>query len=678
MYIKTILWFVILVNFTPLNAQQNYSDFKVNFNVDEYILDNSDKETLDALIQEAKSGGYYEITLTAHTDNDGSNAYNIALSNKRAESVKDYLISGGLKGRVMDVEWFGEARPEASNTSTVGKSINRRVVVSLKKYRLNNVGDVIKTSGGDFKQQFRIRAGKDNTITGKKGTKVFLPKDALVTKDGKPVPAEDVTIELQEFQTSHDAIFNQLSTISNGQVLESGGMFTIVAKYNGEELKLKDGKSMDIEMPSSNMKNDMQVFVGVKNSEGITEWQPTSKPFAVKSANNVNLPYVNLDVEMLENLKQSVEADKPGVIQKQYEMHLGRHIPVLKGRPALKAYPTEEERFTFFERIFYSKQKRERILQEECTAVDRYNKRKLDRYEEYVKRHEKGNVLYMEDVIAQSNFYKWAKDQLEVCREHIAVYEKMGFNIALDNLIRQSNANEVKSAVSNANLMRDINYGENEKAKMLELYRMEYQLNNMLNMPYFEIVARYAPQGVLDLDRVNTGTSNKVSDNDFTNRLLMNVFANRFCSDNKELQAMFKTSNMELYEKRSKLGLTDMATVSNVYTTSITGFGSINCDRFSSTPPDQMVNITIECNSENSQISFFIPSINSYLYAYRKDNTYEVKLPEGVKATMVVVGLDNGTPLFAKEKVEIKRKMKLAANPQPSTLKQIQKEVASI
>jgi OOP family OmpA-OmpF porin len=68
------------------------------------------------------------IAIEGHTDSDGSDAYNQALSERRALSVKKALIAHGVNGSRLSTHGHGESQPVASNDSDEGRAYNRRVV----------------------------------------------------------------------------------------------------------------------------------------------------------------------------------------------------------------------------------------------------------------------------------------------------------------------------------------------------------------------------------------------------------------------------------------------------------------------------------------------------------------------------------------------------------------------
>ena len=71
------------------------------------------------------------VDVYGHTDSQGSDAYNLTLSQRRASSVSQYLASQGVDPRRLNTQGFGESRPVASNDTEAGRAANRRVEVSI-------------------------------------------------------------------------------------------------------------------------------------------------------------------------------------------------------------------------------------------------------------------------------------------------------------------------------------------------------------------------------------------------------------------------------------------------------------------------------------------------------------------------------------------------------------------
>jgi len=71
------------------------------------------------------------LEVDGHTDSVGADAYNQQLSEKRADSVRDYLISQGVNGTRLVAKGYGETQPIADNATAEGRASNRRVVMKV-------------------------------------------------------------------------------------------------------------------------------------------------------------------------------------------------------------------------------------------------------------------------------------------------------------------------------------------------------------------------------------------------------------------------------------------------------------------------------------------------------------------------------------------------------------------
>ena len=71
------------------------------------------------------------VDVAGHTDNTGSESYNQALSQRRAQAVASYLQAQGVQPVRLQVTGYGETRPIADNSSEQGRSQNRRVEITL-------------------------------------------------------------------------------------------------------------------------------------------------------------------------------------------------------------------------------------------------------------------------------------------------------------------------------------------------------------------------------------------------------------------------------------------------------------------------------------------------------------------------------------------------------------------
>lgn len=94
------------------------------------ILDPS-KPSLDELAQLLTSKSLWKLEISGHTDDVGDDNANLVLSKKRAEALKNYLVSKGISADRMATLYFGETKPIADNTSPEGRKKNRRVEMKI-------------------------------------------------------------------------------------------------------------------------------------------------------------------------------------------------------------------------------------------------------------------------------------------------------------------------------------------------------------------------------------------------------------------------------------------------------------------------------------------------------------------------------------------------------------------
>jgi len=94
-------------------------------------LNDSFHEVLDSVILVLQEFNKTVIVVAGHTDSIGSNEYNQALADRRANSVAQYLLSKQVVAERIETVSFGEDVPIADNSSGEGRALNRRVELSL-------------------------------------------------------------------------------------------------------------------------------------------------------------------------------------------------------------------------------------------------------------------------------------------------------------------------------------------------------------------------------------------------------------------------------------------------------------------------------------------------------------------------------------------------------------------
>ncbi len=90
-------------------------------------------DELNTVVKFLTDNAKVEIEVSGHTDNIGSDAYNMNLSQKRAEAVKTYLVSKGVTEKRITSKGYGKTKPIAENTTELGREQNRRVEFTITK-----------------------------------------------------------------------------------------------------------------------------------------------------------------------------------------------------------------------------------------------------------------------------------------------------------------------------------------------------------------------------------------------------------------------------------------------------------------------------------------------------------------------------------------------------------------
>ena len=121
----------------PAAAASGVSQSKITLQADTlYDFNKSDlkpqgKATLDKIARDLGKIKLEVIIAVGNTDSVGSDAYNMALGQRRAQSVKAYLVSKGVDGSRIYTESKGKSNPVASNATAEGRAKNRRTDIEV-------------------------------------------------------------------------------------------------------------------------------------------------------------------------------------------------------------------------------------------------------------------------------------------------------------------------------------------------------------------------------------------------------------------------------------------------------------------------------------------------------------------------------------------------------------------
>ena len=103
----------------------------INFPNNVYLLTDGAQSKIDQYDSFLQTHTNYNILVRGYTDSVGPQAYNLRLSQKRADTVARYIISHGINAKRVQAIGYGEAYPVASNSTKQGRAKNRRVNAKL-------------------------------------------------------------------------------------------------------------------------------------------------------------------------------------------------------------------------------------------------------------------------------------------------------------------------------------------------------------------------------------------------------------------------------------------------------------------------------------------------------------------------------------------------------------------
>ena len=123
---------------TGVQVQRNGDDLKlimpgnITFASNSADISSSFYPTLNSLVLVFKEFNKNGVNIVGHTDNTGSLELNQSLSQRRAQSVANYLTANGVPGQRISAHGAGPSQPIASNATDAGRAQNRRVEINLR------------------------------------------------------------------------------------------------------------------------------------------------------------------------------------------------------------------------------------------------------------------------------------------------------------------------------------------------------------------------------------------------------------------------------------------------------------------------------------------------------------------------------------------------------------------
>ncbi len=112
------------------DSQAVFANATIYFEFDKSNLTSKSIQTLKSAVNALKENSSIKITLAGHADERGTREYNLALGQRRAEIVSDYLVLNGIQNQRITVKSYGEERPAVIGQDEQSHAKNRRVDIN--------------------------------------------------------------------------------------------------------------------------------------------------------------------------------------------------------------------------------------------------------------------------------------------------------------------------------------------------------------------------------------------------------------------------------------------------------------------------------------------------------------------------------------------------------------------
>lgn len=118
----------------PAQVQQVTLGADAFFDFNKSTLKPAGRQAIDELgaTLSQRGASLQAVTVVGHTDSKGSDAYNQRLSERRAQTVANYLTQVGVPANIISAYGEGERRPVADNSTDAGRAQNRRVEINIQ------------------------------------------------------------------------------------------------------------------------------------------------------------------------------------------------------------------------------------------------------------------------------------------------------------------------------------------------------------------------------------------------------------------------------------------------------------------------------------------------------------------------------------------------------------------
>jgi hypothetical protein len=289
-------------------AAQKTENIDVSFPFDSYKLTPDITADLDHIYSLLQPKTLVHFNITGEISSKGGKRHRDIVAAKRAEAVRVYFEGKGIPSSNIYINKSMNTKGRAVTTAHKGSKAPEglysvRVYMPSSKKPVMYTESIIDEEIGKQEHCYTINPLKEDSIFAPEGTVLKFKPNTFEYLSGEDV-RDEVVICIREYYSLQDIIMNDLATISNKRMLETGGMLHISATCKGYELKVKQGKSYVIRMPARDVLPRMKLFAGEEKG-GIVDWKETDIR---------NVPAANTTPVVTEDSEVSIEGEGWGSV----------------------------------------------------------------------------------------------------------------------------------------------------------------------------------------------------------------------------------------------------------------------------------------------------------------------------------------------------------------------------
>ncbi len=294
---KKLLFLLFCLSATTLFAQSTETVKSIYFATAKHEISPESETILSEIIAELAKYETYTLTIQGNTDDKGNNKYNKALSERRANTTKEFFIKNNITEQNIAITAYGEEKPIADNTDETGKQRNRRVDIFVRGVMKAVKKEIVKqpdpqagiiqkeqpkedvnkimSALGVLPETFTIDPNKEQIIRTQKGTVLYIKAGIFKTRCSR------ITLKVKEISDNADMILENVATdMTNGEHLESQGMI-LVQSFDCNGKRIDEDPSSDggiiASMPTDSLQDGFNAYRAKQDEQSITKWDSAPK-----------------------------------------------------------------------------------------------------------------------------------------------------------------------------------------------------------------------------------------------------------------------------------------------------------------------------------------------------------------------------------------------------------------